>query len=402
MDDFHCSFCGKRRREVRKLISGPRVFICDECVSLCNDILSKEDAQERPRYPKPAEISEELDKYVIGQNRAKKTLAVSVYNHYKRLLSRTRAGDVDIHKGNVLIIGPTGCGKTLLAQTLAKKLDVPFAIADATTLTEAGYVGEDVESVIKSLFRNANGDIEKAQRGIVCIDEIDKISRRGSGPAVTRDVSGEGVQQALLKLLEGKHATITPDGNRNRPQQDLIQVDTTDILFVCCGAFNGLEDIIRRRVSERGMGFGAKISARNDEDKDALRAQVRTEDLIKYGMIPEFLGRIPIIVSCDSLDENALMDVLWKPKNALTKQYARLFEMEGVKLRFTDDAMLAVAREAYRRKSGARGLRAIMEEVMLEVMYEIPSMTGVRECVINADVILHRQQPQLILEKKAS
>ncbi|HNF96395.1 MAG TPA: AAA family ATPase, partial [Pseudomonadota bacterium] len=250
--------------------------------------------------------------------------------------------------------------------------------------------------------RNAGGDIEKAQRGIVCIDEIDKISRKGGGPSVTRDVSGEGVQQALLKLLEGKHATITPDGARNRPQQELIQVDTTDILFICCGAFNGLEDTIRRRVSERGMGFGARISARNDEDKDALRAQVRTEDLIKYGMIPEFLGRLPIIVSCDSLDENALAEVLWKPKNALTKQYSRLFEMEGVKLRFTDDALMAVAKEAYRRKSGARGLRAIMEEVMLEVMYEIPSMTGVRECVINADVITSRQQPQLIREKKAS
>ncbi|MBL8633108.1 MAG: ATP-dependent Clp protease ATP-binding subunit ClpX [Myxococcales bacterium] len=402
MDDFHCSFCGKRRREVRKLISGPRVFICDECVALCNDILSKEDAQERPRYPKPVEITEELDKYVVGQKRAKKTLSVSVYNHYKRLMSRGRAGDVDIHKGNVLLIGPTGCGKTLLAQTLAKKLDVPFAIADATTLTEAGYVGEDVESVIKALYRNAGGDIEKAQRGIVCIDEIDKISRKGGGPSVTRDVSGEGVQQALLKLLEGKHATITPDGARNRPQQELIQVDTTDILFICCGAFNGLEDTIRRRVSERGMGFGAQISARNDEDKDALRAQVRTEDLIKYGMIPEFLGRLPIIVSCDSLDEDALTEVLWKPKNALTKQYARLFEMEGVQLRFTDEAMHAVAREAYRRKSGARGLRAIMEEVMLEVMYEIPSMTGVRECVINEDVITNHAQPQLIREKKAS
>lgn len=402
MDDFHCSFCGKRRREVRKLISGPRVFICDECVSLCNDILSKEDAQERPRYPKPAEITEELDKYVIGQKRAKKTLSVSVYNHYKRILSRSRTGEVDIHKGNVLIIGPTGCGKTLLAQTLAKKLDVPFAIADATTLTEAGYVGEDVESVIKALYRNAGGDIEKAQRGIVCIDEIDKISRRGGGPSVTRDVSGEGVQQALLKLLEGKHATITPDGARNRPQQEMVQVDTTDILFICCGAFNGLEDIIRRRVSERGMGFGAKISAKNDEDKDVLRAQVRNEDLAKYGMIPEFLGRLPIVVSCDSLDENALMEVLWKPKNALTKQYSRLFEMEGVQLRFTDGALLAVAREAHRRKSGARGLRAIMEEVMLEVMYEIPSMTGVRECIVNEDVILHRQQPQLVREKKAS
>ncbi len=402
MDDFHCSFCGKRRREVRKLISGPRVFICDECVALCNDILSKEEAHERPKYPKPIEVVEELDRYAIGQTRAKKTLSVAVYNHYKRIQSRGRSGDVEIQKGNILLIGPTGCGKTLLAQTLAKKLDVPFAIADATTLTEAGYVGEDVESVIKALYRNSAGDVERAQRGIVCIDEIDKIARKGGGPSVTRDVSGEGVQQALLKLLEGKHATITPDGARNRPQQELIQVDTTDILFVCCGAFNGLEDIVRRRVGERGMGFGARISARSDEDKDALRAMVRTEDLIKYGMIPEFLGRLPIIVSCDSLDEKALAEVLWKPKNALTKQYQRLFEMEGVQLRFTEDATIAVAREAYRRKSGARGLRAIMEEIMLDVMYEIPSTTGVRECVINADVVTGQQRPLLIREKKAS
>ena len=402
MDDFHCSFCGKRRREVRKLISGPRVFICDECVALCNDILSKEEAQERPKYPKPKEVVDELDRYAVGQMRAKKTLSVAVYNHYKRIQSRGRTGEVEIQKGNILLIGPTGCGKTLLAQTLAKKLDVPFAIADATTLTEAGYVGEDVESVIKALFRNSAGDVERAQRGIICIDEIDKIARKGGGPSVTRDVSGEGVQQALLKLLEGKHSTITPDGARNRPQQELIQVDTTDILFVCCGAFNGLEDVVRKRVGERGMGFGAKISSKTDEDKDALRAMARTEDLIKYGMIPEFLGRLPIIVSCDSLYEKALADVLWRPKNALTKQYQRLFEMEGVQLSFTEDSLLAVAREAYRRKSGARGLRAIMEEIMLEIMYEIPSMTGVRECVINAEVVTNHQRPQLIREKKAS
>lgn len=401
MDDFHCSFCGKRRREVRKLISGPRVFICDECVALCNEILSKEDTQERPKFPKPKEVAEELDRYVVGQSRAKKALAVAVYNHYKRIQSRGRTGDVEIQKGNILIIGPTGCGKTLLAQTLARKLDVPFAIADATTLTEAGYVGEDVESVIKALYRNSNGDVERAQRGIICIDEIDKIGRKGGGPSVTRDVGGEGVQQGLLKLLEGKHATITPDGARNRPQQELIQVDTTDILFICCGAFNGLEDIIRRRVGERAIGFGARVTAKSDEDKDALRAMVRTEDLTKYGMIPEFLGRLPVMVSCDSLDEDALCDVLWRPKNALTKQYQRLFEMEDVQLRFSEEAMRAIAREAHRRKSGARGLRAIMEEVMLDVMYEIPSMSGVRECVITEDVIVNRQRPQLVREKKA-
>ena len=405
MDDFHCSFCGKRRREVRKLISGPRVFICDECVALCNDIIAKEEAQERPKYPRPQEIAEELDKYCIGQTRAKKALAVAVYNHYKRVGQKQqgKAGEVEVQKGNVLLLGPTGCGKTLLAQTLAKKLDVPFAIADATTLTEAGYVGEDVESVIKALYRNAGGDIDKTQRGIVCIDEIDKIARKGGGPSVTRDVSGEGVQQALLKILEGKHATITPDGARNRPQQELIQVDTTNILFVCTGAFNGLEDIVRRRVGQQGLGFGATLSAKNDIDKDELRALARTEDLIKYGMIPEFMGRLPILVSCDALNVDALTKVLWQPKNALAKQYQRLFELEGVKLSFTEDALRAIAEEAHRRKSGARGLRAIVEEVMLDVMYEIPSLTGVQECVVTREVVINRERPQLIKDtKKAS
>jgi ATP-dependent Clp protease ATP-binding subunit ClpX len=405
MDDFHCSFCGKRRREVRKLISGPRVFICDECVALCNDIIAKEEAQERPKYPRPKEIYEELEKYVIGQTRAKKAMAVAVYNHYKRVGQRAQGhkGEVEISKGNILLIGPTGCGKTLLAQTLAKKLDVPFAIADATTLTEAGYVGEDVESVIKALLRNAGGDVEKAARGIVCIDEIDKIARKGGGPSITRDVSGEGVQQALLKILEGKQATITPDGARNRPQQELIQIDTTNILFICTGAFNGLEDVVRRRVGERGLGFGAKIADRRDQDRDMLRSLARTEDLVKFGMIPEFMGRLPILVSCDMLDVESLTRVLWEPKNALAKQYQRLFELEGVKLRFSDDALRAVAEEAHRRKSGARGLRAIVEEVMLDVMYEIPSLTGVQECVVTRDVITKRERPQLISDtQKAS
>jgi ATP-dependent Clp protease ATP-binding subunit ClpX len=395
MDDFHCSFCGKRRREVRKLISGPRVFICDECVGLCNDILAKEEAAT------PKEIVVELDKYIVGQDRAKRALAVAVYNHYKRIGLRGKPADVEVQKGNIVLLGPTGCGKTLLAQTLAKKLDVPFAIADATTLTEAGYVGEDVESVIKSLYRNAGGDVERAARGIICIDEIDKIARKGGVPSPTRDVSGEGVQQALLKILEGKTATITPDGARNRPQQELIQIDTTDILFICTGAFNGIEDIVRRRTGERGLGFGAAIGTA-DDNKDLLRAQTRTEDLVKYGMIPEFMGRLPIVVSCDELNVDALTQVLWKPKNALARQYERLFEMENVKLRFTDDALEAVAEEAHRRKSGARGLRAILEEVMLDVMYEIPSLTGVRECVVNRDVVVQRERPILVKEKKAS
>ncbi len=401
MEEFHCSFCGKQRREVRKLISGPRVFICDECVKLCNDILAKEEAAERPSYPPPTEIVDELDRYVVGQSDAKRALAVAVYNHYKRIGTRGKSSDVELQKGNILLIGPTGCGKTLLAQTLARKLDVPFAIADATTLTEAGYVGEDVESVIKTLFRAAGGDIEKTARGILCIDEIDKIARKGGSPSPTRDVSGEGVQQALLKILEGKTATITPDGARNRPQQELIQIDTTDILFICTGAFNGLEEIVRRRTGQRGLGFGANIGTAED-DKDALRSMARHEDLIKYGMIPEFMGRLPIIVSADALDVDALAEVLWRPRNALSRQYERLFEMENVKLTFTEDALRAIAEEAHRRKSGARGLRAILEEMMLDVMYEIPSLDGVVECVVDRQVAEQRARPELVFENKAA
>ena len=377
------------------------MFICDHCVALGNDILAKEDASERPSYPPPRAIVDELDRYVVGQTSAKRALAVAVYNHYKRIGLRGKSGDVEIQKGNILLVGPTGSGKTLLAQTLAKKLDVPFAITDATTLTEAGYVGEDVESVVKSLLRAAGGDVEKTARGIICIDEVDKIARKGGVPSQTRDVSGEGVQQALLKIIEGKTATITPDGARNRPQQELTQIDTTDILFICCGAFNGLEDIVRRRTGGKGMGFGASVGP-SDDDRDALRRAASTEDLIKFGMIPEFMGRLPVLVTCDALDVDALTEVLHRPKNALTKQYQRLFEMEGVQLTFEGDALRAIAEEASRRNSGARGLRAIVEEIMLDVMYDIPSRDGISECVVTRDVVEHREPPKLISQTKAA
>ncbi len=402
MDDIACSFCGKRRSEVRKLISGPNVYVCDECVTLCNEIIEQDESPAPRQYPRPAEIKEELDRYVIGQQDAKRVLSVAVYNHYKRISYRNKPGEVELAKGNILLLGPTACGKTLLAQTLAKKLDVPFALADATALTEAGYVGEDVESIIKSLFRAADGDVERAASGIVCLDEVDKITRKSGGPSVSRDVSGEGVQQALLKLLEGRKATITPDGSRgNRPQQELIQVDTTRVLFICTGSFNGIEDIVRQRVGEHGIGFGATVDPKL-EDKNDLRAQVQHEDLIKFGMIPEFMGRIPVVVACDDLGVDALTKILWKPKNALVRQYERLFSMEGVRLRVTDGALSAIAEEAYRRKSGARGLRSIMEEVMLDVMYEIPSMEGIVECVMDEETITKRARPKLVMEKKAS
>jgi len=401
MDDLSCSFCGKSRADVRKLISGPKVYICDECVNLCNEIIAREDAAPGHGWPKPLEIYQDLQSYVIGQHRAKKVLAVAVYNHYKRLASSQRASEVEVAKGNILLIGPTGVGKTLLAQTLAKKLEVPIAMADATTLTEAGYVGEDVESVIKALYRASGGDVEKTQRGIVFIDEIDKIARKGSGPSTTRDVSGEGVQQGLLKILEGKKTAITPDGTRNRPQQELIQIDTTNILFICSGSFTGLEEIIRRRLGERGLGFGARVDPR-DEDLNAIRAQARTEDLIKYGMIPEFMGRIPVIVACDDLSVDDLVEVLHKPRNSLQRQYQYLFELEGVKLRIEGDAQRAIAEEAHRRKSGARGLRSILEEVMLEIMYDLPSLQGVTECILDERVVLTRGQPILVHSKRAS